>query len=460
MYVTQDIHMDILALLAAFGLVALNGFFVATEFAIVKVRPTRIEELLRKQRRGAKTARRVIGQIDAYLSATQLGITLTSLGLGWIGEPAFSRVIQYPLLHLGVTDPVWSHRISLTSAFLIISFLHIVVGELAPKSIAIRRAEAVALAVAWPMQVFYRLLFPAIWILNGVSNALLRLTGVKNSSATEHHSEEEIRIILNQARSAGLLNASRNQLLHKVLSLPAKTARHLMVPRNEVVFLDLNLSIETNLARAKESGHTRFPLCDRELDDVVGLIDIRELLHRMRQQQDIDLRALAQTTPYFPELMSAERLLTEFRQRHATMAVVVDEYGGASGIVTPTDVVTAVLGELDEDDDSSLVELANGAYDVDGTILLEEIEDTLKITLQANNMRTLAGYLMERLGRMPRVGDRIIAAGHAFYIMEVQGPRVRRVRIQREVGLPSPISATAAPPTPQGLHTRSTKTPE
>ena len=423
--------MDAIALLLAFALVALNGFFVATEFAIVKVRPTRIEELIRKHRPGALIVRRVIANLDTYLSATQLGITLASLGLGWIGEPAFARLLLPPLAYLGVTDAYWSHTIGLAAAFFIISFLHIVAGELAPKSIAIRRAEAVALAVAYPMRVFYVLFFPAIWALNGLSNALLRATGVTGGSHTEHHSEEEIKIILTQARSAGLLSASRSDLLRKVLTLPAKTARHLMVPRNEVIFFDVNLPLEENLQRAMASGHTRFPLCDRELDDVIGVVDIRDGLYKARQG-DVDLRSLAETAPYFPELMSAERLLIEFRQRRATMAVVVDEYGGASGIVTPADVVSAVMGDLAEDGEVELVPLPGGAYDVDGIVPLEEIEDTLKTSLNADNMRTVAGFLMERLGRMPRVGDRVVEGGYSFNIIEISGPRVRKVRIQRE----------------------------
>ena len=439
--------MDLIALLAAGALVALNAFFVATEFAIVKVRPTRIEELIRKHRPGALAVRRVIGHLDGYLSATQLGITLASLGLGWIGEPAFARLLAGPLQHLGVVDEAWAHTIGLVAAFMTISFLHIVCGELAPKSVAIRRAESVAMAVAYPMRVFYTLFFPAIWCLNALSNALLRATGVTEGGHSDHHSEEEIKIILTQARSAGLLSASRSDLLRKVLTLPAKTARHLMVPRNEVLFLDINATLEENLERAMGSGHTRFPLCDRELDDVIGVVDMREVLYQARRGS-VDLRSLAEAAPYFPELMSAERLLVEFRQRHATMAVVVDEYGGASGIVTPADVVSAVMGDLAEDSEAEVVPLPGGAYDVDGIAPLEEIEETLKISLNADNMRTVAGFLMERLGRMPRVGDRVVESGYAFNILEVSGPRVRRVRIQREAPLPRAVPTSTAPRPP------------
>jgi CBS domain containing-hemolysin-like protein len=424
--------MDILALLAALTLVGLNAFFVATEFAIVKIRPTRIEELIRKQRPGALTVRRIVGHLDTTLSATQLGITLASLGLGSIGEPAFVRLLM-PVLHgLGLTDSRWIHTIALLMAFFTISFLHIVVGELVPKSLAIRRAESVALAVALPMRIFYTIFFPAIWTLSRLSNALLRISGINPGGRLhEHHSEEEIKIILNQARSAGMLSASRGELLRKVLTLPAKTARHLMVPRNDVVFLDVNLSFADNLQRARQAHHTRFPLCDRELDELIGVVDIRDVLLQA-QDGEVVLRELARTVPYFPELMSAERLLIELRARHATMAIVVDEYGGASGIVTPADVVSAVMGDLMEDNDAEVVALPGGAYEVDGVAPLEEIEETLKISLHGGNMRTVAGFLMERLGRMPRTGDRVVVSAYVFQIIDVQGPRVRRVRIVKE----------------------------
>jgi CBS domain containing-hemolysin-like protein len=442
--------MDFIAFAAAMGLVLLNGFFVATEFALVKVRPTRIEELLRKRARGAQSARIVIGHIDGYLSATQLGVTLASLGLGWIGEPAFARLFLLPLSALGLSDPAWLHRIALVTAFAVISLLHIVVGELVPKSIAIRRAEMVALAVALPMRAIYALLYPAIWALGGISNGILRAMGMGGGGLTEHHSEEEIKMILNQARSAGLLSASRSELLGKVLVLPTKTAGHLMVPRNDVVFLDTNLSAEENVARAMASGHTRFPLCQRELDEVLGVLDIRDVLFEMRSGP-VDLQALAKPVPYFPELMGSERLLTEFRTRHATMAIVVDEYGGAAGIVTPADVVAAVMGDLDEDDEADVVALPGGAYDVDGIAPLEEIGETLKITFDTPNVRTVAGFLMERLGRMPRLGDRVGLGKYNFYIMDIEGPRVRRVRIQVEPSreLPPNLRAVHARP-PEG----------
>ncbi len=422
--------MDALALLVALAFVGLNAFFVATEFAIVKVRPTRIEELLRKQKRGAATVRRVIGNIDAYLSATQLGITFASLGLGWIGEPAFARLVAPLFALVGLVDPEWTHRVSLVGAFAIITFLHIVVGELAPKSLAILRAESVALAVAYPMRVFYFVFFPAIWLLNSVARWLLRAVGITtHQHPGELPSEEEIKIIVSQARSAGLLSAERSELLRRAMALPTRTAKHLMVPRNDVVFLDLNLSLDDNIERCMQSGHTRFPLCDRELDDVLGIVDVRDVLYRSRRGAEVDLRSLAVPPAYFPEMMSAERLLAEFRARSVTMAIIVDEYGGASGTVTPADVVTAVMGELEEEQ-AGVVRLPGGVYEVEGTAPLEEIEAVLRVPLRSQDMRTLAGFLMERLGRMPRPGDRLVEGNYTFHVLAVTGPRVERVRIQ------------------------------
>jgi CBS domain containing-hemolysin-like protein len=437
------IDIDVLALLLAIVLVAMNAFFVATEFAIVKVRPTRIEELIRKQRPGARTTRKIISNIDAYLSAAQLGITLASLGLGWVGEPAFARLIQPWLASIGIIDEAWVHRIALAAAFTIITFLHIILGEQAPKFLAIFRAEAVALAVAYPMRVFYIVFFPFIWPLNFLAMWALKVAGVTGLAyGADHHSEEEIKLIVSQARSAGLLSAARSEVLKKAMSLPTKNARHLMVPRSEVAYLDVNEGLEENLARAADSGHTRLPLCDRELDDVLGIIDIREVLFKARADS-IDLRAMASPVVYLPELMSGERLLAEFRARHIPMAIVVDEYGGASGIVTPADVVSAVMGEFEDEEESDLKALPGGAYDVEGTVTLEEIENVLKVTLSVRDMRTVAGFLMTRLGRMPRVGDRITEAGYVFHVVEVSGPRIVKIRIQREV------ARDARPGTPQ-----------
>ncbi len=444
----------LLALAAALGLVLLNGFFVATEFAMVKVRPTRIDELIRAKKPGAHGVRTMVRSLDSYLSATQLGITLASLALGWLGEPAFERLIAPGLIWLSVPES-WVHPLALTLAFSTITFLHIVVGEMAPKSLAIAKAESVAMFAAWPMRVIFFFFYPVVFVLIRIARLLLRAIGLRQLSEDAPdefgHSEEEIKIIVAQARSAGMLSAERSDMLTKAMSLPSKTAHHLMVPRSEVAFLDINLNLEENLERVRTSEHTHFPLCVRELDEVVGVVDIRSVLFAMNRNLVAGsappvLLDFARPAVYFPETMSGERLLKEFRDRHIKMAVIVDEYGGASGIVTPADVVTVVMGELEDDDSTELIRLPGGAYDVEGTAPLEEVQEAIKTDLPTEDMRTVAGFLMERLGRMPRPGDRVYQGGFCFHVLEVTGPRVRRVRIQRE----TTGRAKAVAPAPSG----------
>jgi CBS domain containing-hemolysin-like protein len=441
--------MDAFAIVLALVLIGLNAFFVSAEFSIVKVRPTRIEELLRKQRPGAVTVRKIVANIDAYLSACQLGITVASLALGVVCEPVFETLLAPVFARFGLTDPFWVTGVSVSVGLVILTTLHIVVGEQAPKSFAIVRAETVALAVAVPLRIFHVLFFPFIWLLNTLSLWIVRATGTQRGHGDDLPTEEELKLIVAQARSAGLLSASRSEVLRKAMSLPAKLAKHLMVPRNEVAFLDVNLTLEQNLERARQAVHTRFPLCEQELDDVIGVVDVRDVLFAARQG-DVDLRALAEPVVYFPELMSGERLLAEFRDKHLTMAVIVDEYGGASGIVTPADVITAVMGEFEEHDENDVVKLPGGAYDVDGTATLEEVEEALKMKIETEDMRTVAGFLMERLGRMPRAGDRVAEGAFVFHVVDVNGPRIHRVRIERERargsgGPPAPVR-----PAPQG----------
>ena len=443
--------MDILALLSALALVALNGFFVATEFAIVKVRPTRIEELIRKRKAGAHMVKRITANLDGYLSATQLGITLSSLGLGWLGEPAFASLLRRPLAQLHLVNDETLTVVSFTCAFTMISFLHIVAGELAPKSMAILRAEAVSLAVAYPMRFFYVLFFPFVWALNRVAGILLKMAGVGSlDEGVDNHSEDELKIILAQARRSGNVGGDRGELLRKAMSLPEKTVGHLMVPRNDVIFFDVNLTVTENLKRAQQAGHTHFPLCDRELDDVIGSLDVRDVLFKARERE-VDLRELAEPAVYLPEIMSAERLLSEFRSRGLSMAVVVDEYGGAAGIVTATDLAAAVMGEMD-DDEVDMVALPGGAYDVDGVAPLEEVEEALGVSFDVGDeVRTLAGFLMKRMGRVPRPGDRLGFSGYTFQVMDIHGPRIRRIRIQRDqVGVAPPHAGASAGASPVG----------
>ncbi len=282
--------MDALALVLALFLVIVNAFFVAAEFAIVKVRPTRIEELVRAGKPSARMVQRILSNIDAYLSACQLGITMASLALGRIGEPAFHNLLSPIIAPLGSTWLAnWLSEIASFMAFFILTFLHITAGEQAPKSLALVRAEPLALAIAYPLRLVYILLFPFIWLINSFSLWMVRATGTRvHGDRDEAPSVEELKLIVAKARSAGLVSVSRSEVMRKAMSLPAKTAKHLMVPRSEVAFLDINQSLQENLERARHASHTRFPLVDRELDDVLGIIDIRRVGRHCRSRDHGD----------------------------------------------------------------------------------------------------------------------------------------------------------------------------
>ncbi len=423
--------MDLLTLIAALALVFLNGFFVAAEFALVKVRPSKIQELIDNQRMGARAVKDAVSKLEDYLSATQLGSTFSSLGLGWLGGPAFSAALQPVLMSLGLGDPGSISAIGFVFAFTTITFLHVVLGELAPKSLALIKPEAVALFIVFPLKAFYILLAPAVWGINRFSSLLLRRAGLQLISQDEAHSEEELRIMLSRAQTTGELTGPRAEMLQKAFVLPNKSARHLMVPRNEVVFLDINQSTEENIERAMLTTHSRFPLCDRELDNTLGVISLRDLLYYARENAELDLRDLSVPVTFFPETMPGDRLLAEFPTRKISMAIIVDEYGGASGIVTAKDIVTAVMGELEEDS-HDLVLSPGGFYDVDGVEEIEDVENELSVALPtAEGMTTIGGFMMEQLGRMPRPGDSVTVENLVFRILEMTGPRVKKVRIRR-----------------------------
>ncbi len=332
-----------LGLVLAVVLVALNGFFVAAEFAIVKVRPTQIEPHARKGNLRGRVAQHLVQHLDAYLSATQLGITLASLALGWIGEPAFAWIIR-PVVELipGATANML-HSVSLTIAFLTITVLHIVLGELAPKSLAIRKAELTTLWVALPLYTFYKVTFPIIWVLNHTANGLLKLVGIAPvGEAQVTHSEDELRLLLS-SEYAGKLSSQKRELLDNVFELSHRVARQIMVPRADVTYLSLAHDFEENLKIARESEYTRFPLCTEHLDEVIGLVHIKDVFRA--EPAPKSLEEVKREITFVPETLPLDALLRRMRQERLHMAAVVDEYGGISGIVTLEDVIEEIVGQ-------------------------------------------------------------------------------------------------------------------
>jgi len=410
-------------------LVFLNGFFVSAEFALVKVRATQLDSRVSQGDRRAKVARHMVTHLDAYLSATQLGITLASIALGWVGEPAFSWVLAPVISWLGI-GPEGIHVWSAATAFILISILHIVLGELAPKSLAIRKPELTSVWVAVPLFAFYYLTYPAIWLLNHAANAILRLVGIQPVTEGElAHDEEELRILL-ASPHASQLSKQKRELLDNIFELSHRMARQIMVPRADVVYLSTEESLGENLARARESGHTRFPLCEGDLDHVLGLIHIKDLF---RANGPVDeLRQVMRELALVPETLELDRLLRRMRTERAHMAAVLDEFGGVSGIVTLENVIEEIVGQIQDEFDMEpprVVQKGPSVYQVSGSLLVAELEDELGVEFSDRNEDTVGGVVLSELGGSPSVGDRVELGPLEIEVREVDLNRVKSVRV-------------------------------
>ncbi|MBK8994284.1 MAG: HlyC/CorC family transporter [Myxococcales bacterium] len=429
-----------LGIALAIVLVFLNGFFVAAEFALVKVRPTQIEPHLSRGNRRAVVARHMIRHLDAYLSSTQLGITLASLALGWIGEPAFASILRPLLMRLGEPSPAVVSSVSISVAFVSITALHIVIGELAPKSIAIRKAEQSALWTAVPLFLFYKLTFPAIWLLNHAANGLLYLVGVRPVSEAESgHSKEELRMLLASAEG-NPLSLRKREIVDRLFDFGNKLARQVRVPRHQVVWLSTSSPIEASLERARASGYTRFPVCKEGLDEVLGFVHIKDLFHAKVRPES--LQAVTRKLEFVPETLPLDRLFDRMQAERLHMVAVVDEYGGVSGIVTLEDVLEDLVGELrdefDEGERPSLVRMGEGVFVVSGAMLVGEVERLAGIELSDRDEDTLGGVVQSELGRRARVGDRVRIGGAEIEVVEASLGHIEALRVVVDAGLGAP----------------------
>jgi CBS domain containing-hemolysin-like protein len=421
-----------LELAVAALLVLVNGFFVTAEFALVKLRPTRLEALVSENRPFAKTAQWLHRRLDASLSACQLGITVASLALGWIGEPALAGVLVQPLRWFGVGSPQLLHGIAFAVAFTGITAGHLVVGEQAPKIFAIRNPERVALFCAVPLRAFYGLSYPFMASLTIASSSLLRLLGLSSTASHErHYTEEEIRLLVEQARSQGELSRAKHQLLNAVFELDDRVCRRIMVPRGDVVCFDVETPLEDCLEIARRAQHTRYPLCAGSLDNVLGVVHLKDLT-TARPGAELGLREVARPPHYVPETMPISRLLRQFQAIRQHLAFVVNEYGTVIGIVTLENVLEQIVGPVEDEFDvetPSIVPDGAGRFLVAGTAPLDMVEDRLGLALDAEEADTLSGALVALSGRILQSGDRIELPGATAEVLDVKGSRAERVRI-------------------------------
>jgi CBS domain containing-hemolysin-like protein len=435
---------DPLLVALSLALVLLNAFFTAAELAMVRVRATRVEALAEEGHWQARLVRSLQRRPDAFLSATQLGITLTSLGLGWIGEPAFAHLLAGAFAALGIESQRALHNTAFVLAFATITFLHIVVGELAPKSYAIRFTERVALWVALPMRLFQLVFAPALWLLQRAASATLKLFGVTaETSGDLAHSEEELRLLLAESHRVGALSGTKRELLENVIDYTERTARHVMVPRADIAYLSLAHPLEENLAVVTQAAATRFPLCSSDIDHVIGMVHVKDLFNRRDQlRSSEDLAAIKREILFVPETRPLDLLQRDFQQRRTHMAIVVDEYGGTSGLVTLEDVIEEIVGEIQDEFDREppKVEETPEGLVFDGLTLVDDVADRLGIKLpETADVSTLGGFVTARVGRMPRPGDKVAIDGYDFTVVEIRGRRVTKVLVA-----PRAARATAA----------------
>lgn len=427
-------HMTVfLEILGVALLVFLNAFFVASEFAIVKVRASEIEPLAHGGSARARVARHIIAHLDSYLSASQLGITMTSLGLGWVGEPFVADLLRDPLQLAGITQPAVLHGVAFTIAFSIITFLHIVVGEQAPKWYAIQYARKTTLGIARPLHLFYTVFRPFIWVVNESANRFLKALGIHGGHEGEGgHSEEEIRLLLS---TGTVLSGVGKKISLNALDFQERSVREVMVPRTNVIALFTDRTIQQNIAIALESQFTRYPLCERDMDNVLGMIHLKDLF---RLKGDTgpgkDLMSIRREMLFVPETTPLETVLNTFLTRRVLMATVVDEYGGTAGLVTLENVLEELVGDIRDEFDVEhpLVQrVSDIEFLIDGSFSLHDFEEMFGIEPVSRDVVTVSGYALQLLGRMPERGATVIMGGWQATVDAVQGKTVKTLRLKK-----------------------------
>lgn len=417
-------------------LVVLNGLFVSAEFAMVKVRSTRIEMLLQEGNTRARFAKKLVDHLDAYLSACQLGITLASLGLGWLGEPAVAAMIEPIMMNWGFPSQV-IHTVSFAVAFSIITALHIILGELAPKSLAIQKAVSVILWISVPLIGFYKLMYPFIWVLNTISNWILRGVGIHAANQHESaHTEAEIRILMEESHKQGYINKTELTFVDNIFEFSERDARDIMIPRTDMVCLDVQDTFEENLDKALTEQLTRYPVCNHDKDSIIGFIHIKDVLKAVAKGQSPDIREMLREITAIPQSMPISNLLKLLQKNRTQMAIVVDEYGGTAGLVTIEDILEEIVGEIrDEfDEERPLVETReDNAYSIDGRLLINEANEILGLELDSDDFDTIGGWICSKVEMSPQVGQKIDYENCEFVIEEVDNVRINRV-LMRKMG--------------------------
>ncbi|MFS1513685.1 hemolysin family protein [Chengkuizengella sp. SCS-71B] len=426
--------MDYFNLLIVALLIFFTAFFVAVEFAIVKVRSTRIDALVREGNKNAKAVRKVINNLDGYLSGAQLGITITSLGLGWIGEPTVEHLLLPVFEYFDLSETVTS-TLSFIIAFSIITFLHVVLGELAPKTVAIQKAERVSLMLARPLILFNAMMYPFIWVLNGSARVFTRLFGIKPASEHElAHTEEELRLILSESYKSGEINQSELQYVNNIFEFDDRLAKEIMIPRTEISVIFKNNDVKENLAIINKEKYTRYPVAIKDKDQIIGMVNVKEIfgdyINGKQEKLDHYIRPIIQVIETIP----IKDLLAKLQKERMHMAILVDEYGGTAGLVTVEDILEEIVGEIrdefDVNEQPNINKINETSAILDGKVLIEDVNELYNLNIRNTDLDTIGGWV---LSEADEIEDGIVIkkGSYDFKIVEHDGHQVKKVEVRK-----------------------------
>jgi CBS domain containing-hemolysin-like protein len=420
----------------ALVLVGLNAFFVAAEFALVRVRDSRIQQLEQEGSARAGVVRDALRDLDAYLSVCQVGITMASLGLGWVGEPAVAHLIEPVLEAVNVTSERAVSIIAFVLGFAIITYAHLVFGEQAPKYFSIQRAEETSLWISRPLRFFMILFSPLVWLVNASTNFILRPWGIKLGEEMEAHSEEELRIMISSSAASGELEPEERDYINNVFDFGDRVAREIMVPRPDIEALKVDSPLPEMVDAGVFGRYTRYPVFEEDLDHVLGAVHVKDLLRASRENPDeFDVRSVIRDCLVIPENKPIEQILKEFQQRKLQMAIVIDEWGSVEGLITIEDVLEEIVGEIQDEFDegeAEIEEIGDGVYAVDGRIPITDVNEYFGLDLPHEDFDTIGGYVLGSLGRPPEPGDTVEADDATLNVKSVDGPRVSMLTLRRE----------------------------
>lgn len=418
-------------------LIAFTGFFVAAEFAIVKVRSSRIDQLVAEGKRGALAAKKVTTNLDEYLSACQLGITVTAMGLGWLGEPTIEKLL-HPLFEKWNINPSISSVLTFGLAFMLMTYLHVVVGELAPKTLAIQKAEKVTLLLATPLMMFYKIMYPFIWVLNGSARVITGLFGLKPASEHEvAHTEEELRLILSDSYESGEINQAEYKYVNNIFEFDNRIAKEIMVPRTEIVGFYLEDSVEEHMKVIQNERYTRYPIFGEDKDDIIGMVNVKDFFIRYMNNDQEDLSSIRTYMRPIIEVMETtpiHDLLLQMQKKRIPMAVLYDEYGGTAGIVTLEDILEEIVGEIRDEydeDEAPPIQHVNEYHKIfDGKVLISEVKDLFGLHIEEDDVDTIGGWIMMQNHEIEE-GQYVEAEGYEFKVLEKDAYQIKRVEIQK-----------------------------